>query len=47
MHLEGTIMLKISTFLIILVLSGCSLTPPAPPSCNGEFHPVNKLNGEQ
>lgn len=35
-------MRKIVIIGLIIVLSGCSLVPPAPPSCQGEFHPVNQ-----
>jgi len=43
-QIEGTFMCKILIVGLIIILSGCSLTPPAPPSCQGEFQPVNQPN---
>lgn len=34
-------MLKIYFLVVLLTLSGCGLTPPKPPTCTGEFYPVN------
>ena len=34
-------MRKIYLLIMLLALSGCSLTPPKPPTCTGEFYPVN------
>lgn len=39
-------MRKLSILILIMAVSGCSLTPPKPPKCQGEFHPVNVPKGE-
>lgn len=42
-------MRKIYFLIVLLTLSGCSFTPPNPPTCTEDFHPVNvpaKWNNE-
>ena len=39
---KGIFMYKILLITILtLSVSACSLTPPKPPSCQGEFQPIN------
>lgn len=38
-------MSKICILITICMISACSVVPPKPPSCEGEFHPVNIPQG--
>jgi hypothetical protein len=31
----------VSLVALVCVLAACSTTPPSPPQCEGEFHPIN------
>lgn len=39
--LLGKLMRYFLPFITLIALAGCAGSPPKPPSCNGEFKPVN------